>query len=67
MLMHDLGQENTGTKTTDIRCNISCNVDNRRQWTSNWNSNIGTEGYRLLRKEKKSGRVIIRSTIMMGN
>lgn len=33
--MHDSGLENTGTKLTDIRCNIRYAVDNRRQWTSN--------------------------------
>lgn len=52
MLTSDFGQENTGTKTTDIRRIIRYTVDNRRQRTSNWDSNVGTEGHMLLRKAK---------------
>lgn len=64
--MHDFGQEkNTGTKTTNIRCNIRYTVANRSQWTSNWYSNVGTEGCTFLR-QNWSGRVILHSTIVMG-
>lgn len=47
-----LGQEKTGIKPTDIRCNVRYTVDNRRQWTRNWDSDIDTEGYMLLQKAK---------------
>lgn len=60
MLMHDSGLENTGTNHTVIRyilmhtkhTNIRYAVDNRRQWTNNWDENVGTEECMLLRKTK---------------
>jgi len=39
-------------KTTDIRCNIRYTVDNRRQWSRNWDSNTDTAEYMLLRKAR---------------